>query len=186
MSPLIVLLGGLMLFGNPDMKTDTVRGEVSYFSTTGFAKAGSEKLSGSGSLGWGASLTGEYLDHTPLRHTLGFQRYETSKWRLHIYSLGLDYLLYWPKLPVQLALGGEIGSAQLEPQGYNLLKAGKERYGWEIHAEALHYFVLRDQLIHGFLRPAWKVYDLEVDADGTPDLIYGRAPSLTAGIGIRF
>ena len=89
-------------------------------------------------------------------------------------------------MPVQLALGGEIGSAQLEPQGYNLLKAGKESYGWEIHAEALHYLVLRDQLIHGFLRPAWKVYDLEVDADGIPDLIYGRSPSLTAGIGIRF
>ena len=106
-----------MLFGNTDLSTNSVRGEVSYFSTSGFAKAESEKLSGSGSLGWGASLTGEYLDHTPLRHTLGFQRYETSKWRLHIYSLGLDYLLYWPKLPVQLALGGEIGSVQLEPRG---------------------------------------------------------------------
>ncbi|SVE00439.1 uncharacterized protein METZ01_LOCUS453293, partial [marine metagenome] len=48
MSPLIVLLGGLMLFGNQDLRTDTVRGEFSYFSTTGFAKAGSEKLNNSG------------------------------------------------------------------------------------------------------------------------------------------
>ena len=175
-----------MLFGNPSLSNLTVRGEVSYFSILGSVEIESEKLSGSGSLGWGASLTGEYMDQTPLRHTLGFQRYETSKWRLHIYSLGVDYLLYWPKVPVQLAVGGEIGSAQLEPQGYNLLKIGKEHYGGEIHAEAIHYFVLRDQLIHGFLRPAWKVYDLEVDLDGTPDLIYGRAPSLTAGFGIRF
>ena len=88
---------------------------------------------------------GEYREKTPIRHTLGMQRYESNNWTLEFYSLGLDYVYQWPKLPVQIALGAEIGSVQMLPKGFSTIKAGTEKLGWEFHGEALHYFLLQKE-----------------------------------------
>ena len=80
MSVIIVLIGGLLLFANPDLRQDTYRAELGVSSLSGSVSSGSESIKGGTILGWGVSLTGEYRDETPLRHSLGIQRYDSYKY----------------------------------------------------------------------------------------------------------
>ena len=186
MSVIIVLIGGLLLFANPDIHQDTYRAEAGISGVSGSISSESESIKGGYVLGWGASLVGEYRDETPLRHTLGMQRYESNKWTLEFYSLGLDYVYQWPKLPVQIALGAEIGSAQMLPKDMSTIKSGSDKLGWEFHGEASHYFVLRNQLVHAFVRPAWRVYQAELEAGGASKKLNAGGLSISGGLGIQF
>ena len=105
MSVIIVLIGGLLLFANPDLRQDTYRAELGVSSLSGSASSGSESIKGGTLVGWGVSLTGEYRDETPLRHSLGMQRYESNTKSLEFYTLGLDYVFQWPERPVNLHSG---------------------------------------------------------------------------------
>ena len=71
---------------------------------------------------------------------------------LEFYILGLDYVFQWPERPVQFAFGAEAGSVQLLPKGMNSIDAGTAKLGWELHGEAMHYFVFRNQLVHAYVR----------------------------------
>ena len=116
MSVIIVLIGGLLLFANPDLRQETYRAELGVSSLSGSVSSGSESIKGGTLVGWGVSLTGEYRDETPLRHSLGLQRYESNTKSLEFYTLGLDYVFQWPERPVQFVFGAEAGSVQLLPK----------------------------------------------------------------------
>jgi len=55
-----------------------------------------------------------------------------------------------------------------------------------LHGEAMHYFVFRNQLVHAYVRPAWRVYQPELEAGGTTEKFNAGGLSLTGGIGIQF
>ena len=186
MSVIIVLVGGLLLFANPDLRQDTYRAELGVSSLSGSASSGSESIKGGTLVGWGVSLTGEYRDETPLRHSLGLQRYESNTKSLEFYTLGLDYVFQWPERPLQFAFGAEAGSVQLLPKGMNSIDAGTAKLGWELHGEAMHYFVFRNQLVHAYVRPAWRVYQPELEAGGITEKFNAGGLSLTGGMGIQF
>ena len=148
MSVIIVLIGGLLLFANPDLRQDTYRAELGVSSLSGSISSGSESIKGG--------------------------------------TLGLDYVFQWPERPVQFAFGAEAGSVQLLPKGMNSIDAGTAKLGWELHGEAMHYFVFRNQLVHAFVRPAWRVYQPELEAGGTTEIFNAGGLSQTGGIGIQF
>ena len=117
---------------------------------------------------------------------MGLQRYESNTKSLEFYTLGLDYVFQWPERPVQFAFGAEAGSVQLLPKGMNSIDAGRAKLGWELHGEAMHYFVFRNQLVHAYVRPAWRVYQPELEAGGTTEKFNAGGLSLTGGMGIQF
>ena len=186
MPVIIVLIGSLILFANPNIRQDTYRVETGISGVTGSLDSGTESIRGEYAFGLGTSLVGEYKDGTPLRHTLGLQRYESNDWSLEFYSLGLDYFYQWRKLPVQFALGAEIGSVQMLPKKMNTIDSGNAQLGWEIHGEGLHYFVFSNQLMHGFIRPAWRVYQPQLETGGISKKLNAGGLSITGGLGIQF
>ena len=186
MSVIIVFIGSFLLYANPDLRQDTYRTEMGITGVRNSITSGSESINEGYVFGWGASLLGEYREETPIRHTLGMQRYESNNWTLEFYSLGLDYVYQWPKLPVQIALGAEIGSVQMLPKGLSTIKAGTDKLGWEFHGEALHFFLLQNQLVHAFVRPAWRVYQPELEAGGVSKKLNAGGLSISGGLGIQF
>ena len=66
MSVIIVLIGGLLLFANPDLRQETYRAELGVSGLSGSVSSGSESIKGGTLVGWGVSLTGESVSYTHL------------------------------------------------------------------------------------------------------------------------
>ena len=186
MSALIVLLGCLLQFANPDVRSDSVRMEAAAYELSGGISAGGENLNAGLTPGLGLSLTGEYLDQRPMRHPLAARMHENSSSQVHMYAVGLDYVLQLPRRPIQLAVGAELGTGQLVPKGFQKIKAAPEKPGWEIHTEVIQYIVFRDRLMQFYLRPGWRQYDFPVEGGNRSTFISGNGFSLSGGLGMKF
>lgn len=186
MSALIVLLGCLLVFANPDVRSDSGRMEFGLYRLSGSVSTGGETMEGAISPSLGFSWTGEYLDQKPMRHTVSAQLVENTSYRISIYAIGLDYVLQLPNRPIQLAVGAELGSGQLQPKGFHKLEPAPEKLGWELHTEVIQYFVYRDQLLQFFLRPGWRHYDFPVKGGDNSQAVSGKGFSFSGGLGMKF
>lgn len=164
MSGLLMLLGSLLIFANPEVRLDAV--SPHWNQTSAFQ----------GASGLGGSLYGHYRDNRAMRHSLNLRAYENGNYRSTTYSLGVDALLPLQQSPIELAVGIELGSSDLRYQDGS--GSESERLGGDLHAEVAQYFTVGDTLLYGFVRPAWQFYEF--------DAVSGTGPSLSFGIGSRF
>ena len=182
MSGLIILLGSLMVFANPDVRSDTGRFEFNYYDVRGSAAG----VTASGATGWGMEWLGEYRDESPLRHSVGFGRYNASDYEIMLYTLGIDYTTLIPNRPVQLAVGLEIGSAGMSPSKSTGAQKAPDKLGWGAHTEITQYFVFMNRLFHVYARPSWRYYNYPLEKSGRTYTITGPTYALTGGLGFEF
>ena len=72
------------------------------------------------------------------------------------------------------------------PKKLNTIDSGNAQLGWEFHGEGLHYFVFSNQLMHWFIRPAWRVHQPQLEIDGISKKLDAGGLSITGGFGIQF
>jgi len=183
---LLMLLGSMLILGNPEVSLDALSAQTSYATVQGRVSSGSETLRVNGMNGVGASLYGHYQDDRPVRHSLSYRQFEGSDYRSSLYTAGVDALWRLSSVPVELAIGAELGSTDLRPQGFSQIEAGPESMGGELHLEAIHYFTMGENVGFGFVRPALQSYRFNVEAGQESRSLSANAFSIALGVGARF
>jgi hypothetical protein len=190
MFSLILLLGSVFIFANPNLGDPTAVADYGYYGISDRLPANGTRssLDVSGAYGAGIGFQSYYLDQSPWRHSLNLRYYEGDGYDITMTSLGFDYTTTVPNSPIRLGVGVEAGAGQFSAHGYSSVLDSRETFGWEVHTEVSNYFVSQGYVWNLYIRPAFRFYEYPLDGrGGYPDQqINGTAPALTAGVGLEF